>query len=152
MDEQRTFDDGVAATAAAHRTLCVVEADTVTLFSASGAIFVVPIPFKVGCVMPLDKGLLLERFVANADGNDGDDDGVGRRQTAGSASPVPSADSAGEPDLQPTMFTLLYGSKKMVTREDTDGVRRPTPSATPLSRVALYYRSYADVRNSDDSQ
>eukprot|EP00729_Bicosta_minor_P012295 gene12295-14340_t len=114
MDEQRTFDDGVAATAAAHRTLCVVEADTVTLFSASGAIFVVPIPFKVGCVMPLDKGLLLERFVANADGNDGDDDGVGRRQTAGSASPVPSADSAGEPDLQPTMFTLLYGKLRPV--------------------------------------
>lgn len=44
MDEQRTFDDGMAAAAAAHRTLCVVEADTLTLFAASGAIFVVSIP------------------------------------------------------------------------------------------------------------
>ena len=68
--------------------------------------------------MALDQGLLLERSVANSNDTDDDDDGYGARDArsehtiegggGGSASPVPSADSAGGPDMQPTLFTLLH--------------------------------------------
>lgn len=64
--------------------------------------------------MALDQGLLLERSVANSNDTD---DGYGARDArsehtieggGGSASPIQSADPAGGPDMQPTLFTLLH--------------------------------------------
>jgi len=97
LPEPHAFEDEVTASESDTRTLCIVEDLVLSLFAATGAMFSVPLPFKVSQVFPLSQGILILRDTTATTGYGGFARGL---------STGPSEEQQTGP--RPVLFSLLH--------------------------------------------